>query len=98
MPHSTPFPKPEAVIARRNYRLKRAVRVWASEVAGKPEPDPAADDEVLLNSAKVRAMFGGVSDMWIHRRRFPEQAANASRKRRIAEAAATSVAEDEAAA
>jgi hypothetical protein len=73
-----PFPSPSAVIAGRNFWTKRVVREWTAAVAGKPEPDPQPDDEVLLNSRQVRAMFGNVSDMWLHRRRYPNKEANAS--------------------
>jgi len=76
-----PFPKPAAVIAGRNFWEKGEIRHWAAAIAGKPEPNPQPDDEVLLNSGQVRALFGGVSDMWIWRRRYPQKAAAANRAR-----------------
>jgi hypothetical protein len=59
------------MIAGRNFWTKRAVRDWIAAVAGRGEPDPQPDDEILVNSRQVRLMFGGVSDMWLHRRRHP---------------------------
>jgi hypothetical protein len=71
---TTPFPAPTATIAGRNYWEKRAVRGWIAAIAGKGEPAPQEDDETLLNSRQVRDMFGGVSEMWLHRRRHPATA------------------------
>jgi hypothetical protein len=69
-----PFPEP-TVIAGRNFWAKGIVRGWTAAVAGKGEPNPQPDDEVLINSRQVRELFGGVSDMWLHRRRHPETSA-----------------------
>jgi hypothetical protein len=63
------------VIAGRNFWAKGIVRGWTAAVAGKGEPNPQPDDEVLINSRQVRELFGGVSDMWLHRRRHPETSA-----------------------
>ena len=71
MTTTIPFPAPTARIAGRNFWMKGVVRGWIAAVAGKGEPDHQPDDEVLLNSRQVRAMFGNVSDMWLHRRRHP---------------------------
>jgi hypothetical protein len=68
------FPEPKATIAGRHYWQKREARCWLAAISGKPEPDPQADDETLLNSRQIRAMFGGVSDMWLWRRRNPDKA------------------------
>jgi hypothetical protein len=70
-----PFPEPTVTIAGRNFWGKGVVRGWTAAIAGRSKPEPQADDETLLNSRQVRAMFGGVSEMWLHRRRYPERAA-----------------------
>ena len=72
-----PFPSPTVTIASRNFWMKGSVRGWIAAVAGKAEPDSQPDDETLINSRQVRAMFGGVSDMWLHRRRYPDNASAA---------------------
>jgi hypothetical protein len=71
-----PFPAPSAVIAGRNFWTKGEVRKWIAAVAGQPEPAPQPDDEILLTSRQVRDLFGGVSEMWLHRRRFPDGVAS----------------------
>jgi hypothetical protein len=81
------FPKPAAMIAGRNYWQKREARSWLAAACGKPEPEPLPDDEVLLNSAQIRAMFGDVSDMWLWRRRFPAKAKAAAKRRPAKETA-----------
>ena len=63
-----PFPEPE-VIAGRNYWTKGSLRRWRARNAGKPDPEPQADDDDLLNARQVRDHFGGVSDMWLWRKR-----------------------------
>jgi len=62
-----PFPDPTK-IANRNFWSKRAVRCWRAEIAGEPPPPSQIDDEVFLSAAQVKALFGGVSDMWIWRK------------------------------
>jgi hypothetical protein len=37
------------------------------EVTGR-RPHSASDDDPFLNSASVKARYGGVSNMWLHRR------------------------------
>jgi len=64
-----PFPDPTAIIAGRNFWAKGNVRRWRAAIAGEPAPVPQPDDEVLINSRQVRELFGGVSDMWLWRRR-----------------------------
>jgi hypothetical protein len=71
-----PFPPPTATIAGRNFWSKGDVRRWIAAVVGKPGPDPQLDDDQLLNSVKVRSLFGDVSTMWLWRRRHPDRAAN----------------------
>ena len=63
-----PFPAPSQV-AGRNYWTKGDIRKWRAHVAGLPQPAPQPDDENWLTSKQVKAFFGGVSDMWLHRRR-----------------------------
>jgi hypothetical protein len=74
---SVPFPTPKD-IAGRNFWVKGDVRRWRAEVSGLPEPDPQPDDEHYLTSKQVKEMFGGVSDMWLWRRRHPVAAAKAA--------------------
>ena len=70
-----PFPPPTATIAGRNFWRKRIVRDWTAAITGEREIAPQPDDEILINSRQVRQLFGGVSDMWLHRRRHPETSA-----------------------
>jgi hypothetical protein len=63
-----PFPTP-MIVAGRNYWTRGQVRAWRAVIAGQAAPTPQPDDEILMNSKQVRALFGGVSDMWLHRRR-----------------------------
>ena len=64
-----PFPEP-VVIAGRNYWPRRVVRRWLAAVARAPEPAPRDDDEALMTARAVRDMCGGVSEMWIWRKRL----------------------------
>jgi hypothetical protein len=54
-------------------------------VRGPPHP-AITDDETLINSAQLRKMMGGVSDMWLHRRlsdakaEFPKPTVIANRR------------------
>jgi hypothetical protein len=66
-----PFPAP-IVIAGRNFWSLGEVRRWRAVIAGQPDPTPAPDDERLATARQIKDMFGGVSDMWIHRRRYPD--------------------------
>jgi hypothetical protein len=63
-----PFPEP-VVIARRNYWRKCDIRRWRAAIAGQEDPAPQSDDEVVISSRQVRDLFGGVSDMWLWRKR-----------------------------
>ena len=64
------FPEP-IVIGRRKYWRRGALRGWEAAIAGQEAPELQSDDEMLLNSRQVRARYGGVSDMWLWRRRHP---------------------------
>ena len=68
------FPPP-AVIAGRNFWRKGAIRQWLAAMAGEVAPAPQPDDEHMMTTRAVREMCGGVSVMWLHRRR--KEAANA---------------------
>jgi hypothetical protein len=63
-----PFPEP-IVINDRNFWRRGAVRRWLAEVAGEPAPKPRPDDEQLMTQRAVREHLGGVSEMWIWRKR-----------------------------
>jgi len=69
-----PLPEP-ANVAGRNYWTKGDVRRWRAKIAGLPEPAPQSDDENWLTQPQLRAFLGGVSDMWIWRRRTVSEAA-----------------------
>lgn len=71
------FPEPEK-IAGRNYWSKGAIRYWRATNAGRPTPAAQPDDDALLTARQVRDMFGGVSDMWLWRRRQVPEGANAA--------------------
>jgi hypothetical protein len=62
------FPEP-VVICRRNYWRKGDIRRWRAALAGQEHLAPQSDDEVLISSRQVRDLFGGVSDMWLWRKR-----------------------------
>jgi hypothetical protein len=62
------LPSPVYFGTRRAWRLSDIV-AYERALAGLPSlppPDPA--DEQWLTAAQLRARFGGVSDMWLHRR------------------------------
>jgi hypothetical protein len=63
-----PFPAPK-VVNRRNFYPLGEVRAWRAAIAAEPVPEPQPDDERWLSSRQVRDLFGGVSDMWLWRRR-----------------------------
>jgi hypothetical protein len=63
-----PFPEP-ITIGNRNYWRRRTVRNWLATIAREGEPPARPDDEALLTSRAVRELCGGVSDMWIWRKR-----------------------------
>ncbi len=47
-------------------------------IAGQEAPEPRPDDEKLINSRQVRDLFGGVSDIWLWRKRQRKSAAEAA--------------------
>jgi hypothetical protein len=67
------FPQPTYFGKRRHWRLSELL-AYERELAGLPpeQPDPTA--EVFLTAAQVRARYGGVSQMWLHRRLVREDA------------------------
>jgi hypothetical protein len=69
-----PFPEP-VVIAGRNFWPLGAVRDWRDAVVGRPPRPAQPDDEKLISARQVRELFGGVSDMWLYRRRRTKQPA-----------------------
>jgi hypothetical protein len=68
MPEQIPFPPP-IVIKGRNYYQRGRVRAWLATIAGGAPPAPQPDDEGLMTTRQVRELCGGVSDMWVWRRR-----------------------------
>ena len=63
-----PLPDPFKVNGR-NYWTKGTFRCWRAQAAGLPKPAPQPDDDDWLTSRQIKEMCGGVSDMWIYRRR-----------------------------
>ena len=53
----------------RNFYVLGEVRAWRAAIAAEPVPQRQPDDERWLSSRQVRDLFGGVSDMWLWRRR-----------------------------
>jgi hypothetical protein len=68
------FPEP-VVIANRNYYPRGSVRRYLAELAGE-QFVPQPDDENLMTTRAVRQMFGGVSAMWVWRKRQHKPAAS----------------------
>jgi hypothetical protein len=65
---SPKFPKP-LVVNGRHYYSRGELRRWRAAAAGEPTPEPRADDEFWMTSRAAREFLGGVSTMWLHRRR-----------------------------
>lgn len=68
MAEPTPLP-PAFKEGNRNFWTKGAIRRYCAQIAGLPEPQSQADDDHLVTSRGVREMLGGVSHMWLYRRR-----------------------------
>jgi|RhiMetdeSRZDD1v2_1073273.scaffolds.fasta_scaffold841638_2 hypothetical protein len=66
-PMKPPFPKPVYFGRRRHFRLSELV-AYERELAGLPPEPTDPSTETFLTAAQVRARYGGVSDMWLHRR------------------------------
>ena len=62
------LPTPVYFGTRRAWRLSEIIK-FERELAGLP-PLPPADpaEETWITASQLRARFGGVSDMWLHRR------------------------------
>jgi hypothetical protein len=52
----------------RNFWRKRQLREYEAALAGLQTSEAQPDDDEFVNSAYVKKRYGGVSDMWIHRR------------------------------
>ena len=62
-----PFPKPVYFGRRRHFRLSELI-AYERDRAGLPPAPVDERAEVFLTAAQVRARYGDVSDMWLHRR------------------------------
>jgi hypothetical protein len=65
------IPAPTLTIAGKKFWRRRAIREALAAAAGEAPPNPAADDEHLIQSRELRQLLGGVSLMflWRHSRR-----------------------------
>ena len=61
------FPAPIHFGQRRFWRLSELI-AYERALAGLPPERMEPSEEIFLSAAKVRARYGGVSDMWMYRR------------------------------
>ena len=69
------FPAPVLFGQRRFWRLSELI-AYERALAGLRAEPMEPSEEIFLSAVKVRARYGGVSDMWLHRRIAARKAAH----------------------